>query len=102
MDIEQIIKRHGWTFNSLSKFVTNSNGKKGVAPCLLYKTMRNKPALYRIKEIADIMQIPVLQLIAEIYDLKDYTDNTDQMTRCPHCGEYICINVETNIKINKV
>lgn len=101
MDLESVIKLHGWTIARLARYTTNRNGKAGTSSTHFYKYIRKNPSYNKIKEIANIMQIPVIQIIAELEDLNNPLQYDESVCKCPNCGQYIRITTETKINIEK-
>lgn len=101
MNLEEVIQLHGWNVAQIAPHIKRRDGNKGVSPAQLYSTLRNNPTIARIKEIADIMQLPVLQIVAEMESLTDPLQYDASVLTCPHCGKYIRINTEIKYNAEK-
>jgi hypothetical protein len=98
MNLEEVIQLHGWNVAQIAPHIKRRDGNKGVSPSQLYNNIRTNPTLARINEIANIIQVPLLQIIAEMESLTDPLQYDASVLTCPHCGKYIRINTE--IKYN--
>lgn len=87
MDVKKVIKEHGWTLERLASEMTNKRGgKQGISQPSLSQLLNGKTPLDRLQEIADIIGIPVSELVS------DKNDRSNTIT-CPHCGKTIMLTL---------
>lgn len=87
MNIKKVIKRQGWTLETLAAEMTDRNGKKGISQPSVSSIINGNPTLDKLKEIASIIGVSLSELVAD-------EDQTCNKIRCPHCGADITIKVD--------
>ena len=87
MNIKKVIKRQGWTLETLAAEMTDRNGKKGISQPSVSSIINGNPTLDKLKEIASIIGVSVSELLAD--DEKGCTQ-----IKCPHCGADIHITID--------
>ena len=87
MNIKKVIKRQGWTLETLAAEMTDRNGKKGISQPSVSSIINGNPTLDKLKEIASIIGVTVSELLAD-------EEPGDTKIKCPHCGAEIHISVD--------
>lgn len=83
MDIKRVIKEKGWTLEKLAAEMKNRNGEKGITQSSVSQMLNGNPTLDKLVEIADILGIPVSELLGDKYAVK-----------CPKCGAKLEIEIK--------
>lgn len=89
MNIKKVIQSHGWTLAKLAAEMTGKNGGKGVSQPSISSIINGNPSIDKLQEIANIIGVSLSELVA------DERDGGNTTIICPHCGEQIKINVES-------
>ncbi|WP_262499279.1 helix-turn-helix domain-containing protein [Prevotella falsenii] len=79
MNIKKNIKAHGWTLKQLAQAM-------GVTQPAISALLNGNATLYKLKEIANVMGIPVAELLLE-------EEEQINSFKCPHCGKVIKISI---------
>lgn len=88
MNIQKVIKAHGFTIASVAAKLKNNRGGVGISQGALSSTLSGNPSIDKLKEIADIIGVSLSELVA------DEASEKETYIVCPHCGEKIKISVE--------
>lgn len=88
MNIQKVIKAHGFTIASVAAKLKNSRGGIGISQGSLSSTLNGNPSIDKLQEIADIIGVSLSELVA------DEASEKETYIICPHCGEKIKISVE--------
>ena len=89
MNIQKVIREHGFTIQQVAERMVNSkDGSIGVSQGSLSTILNGNPTLSKRQEVASIIDVPVSELVRE----EDEQRSTS--ITCPHCGKEIKINVE--------
>ena len=89
MNIQKVIREHGFTIQQVAERMVNSkDGSIGVSQGSLSTILNGNPTLSKLQEIASIIGVPVSELVRE----EDEQRST--LITCPHCGKEIKSNVE--------
>ena len=87
MNIQKVIKGHGFTIASVAAKLKNSRGGIGISQGALSSTLNRNPSIDKLQEIADIIGVSLSELVA------DEASEKETYIICPHCGEKIKISV---------
>lgn len=87
MNIQKVIKAHGFTIASVAAKLKNSRGGIGISQGALSSTLNGNPSIDKLQEIADIIGVSLSELVA------DEASEKETYIICPHCGEKIKISV---------
>ena len=89
MNIQKVIKEHGYTIQQVAgRMVNSKDGSIGVSQGSLSTILNGNPSIGKLQEIARIIGIPVSELV------RDEEERRSTSITCPHCGKEIKINVE--------
>ena len=82
MDIKKAIKESGYTISKVAE-------RLGIAqPSLTAQLINGTMSLSRAKEIADIIGVPLSELVA------DENEQQGASLICPHCGKPITLHID--------
>ena len=87
MNIQKVIKAHGFTIASVAAKLKNSRGGIGISQGALSSTLNGNPSIDKLQEIADSIGVSLSELVA------DEASEKETYIICPHCGEKIKISV---------
>ena len=87
MNIQKVIKAHGFTIASVAAKLKNSRGGIGISQGALSSTLNGNPSIDKLQEIADIIGVSLSELVS------DEASEKETYIICPHCGEKIKISV---------
>lgn len=88
MNIQKVIKAHGFTIASVAAKLKNSRGGYGISQGALSSTLNGNPSIEKLQEIASVIGVSLSELVA------DEPEGKETFIVCPHCGEKIKISVE--------
>lgn len=89
MNIQKVIKEHGFTIQQVAERMVNSkDGSIGVSQGSLSTILNGNPSIGKLQEIANIIGVSVSELV------RDASEERSTQLTCPHCGKEIQIKVE--------
>lgn len=65
MNVQKAIKEKGYTLAEVAKRMTNRNGTIGITQPTLSAILNNDPQLSKLREIADIIGVPLSELVSD-------------------------------------
>ena len=86
MDIAKRIKERGFKLEDVASKLTNNRGTIGISQPSMSSLINGNPSYSRLKEIADILGIPVSELVAD--------DTEEMVVTVPKDVKTIKIKVE--------
>ena len=86
MNVQKVIKAHGWTLEKVAKQLKNQRGGTGISQGSLTTALNGNPTIGKLQEIADIIGVSLSELVA---------DDGERCTFvCPHCGKPLHIDIK--------
>ncbi len=93
MNIQSKIKQQGFTVAQVASMMKKKRGGVGISQGSLSTILNGNPTIDKLKEIADIIGIPLSELVA---DENETSSTATATTLCPHCGKPL--SIKTTIK----
>ena len=92
MDFKKAIKAQGFTLDAVAKEMQGREGAKGITRAAMSQLINGNPSISKLKEIADIIGVPLWDLIRQ-------AENDQQPAAgvpvCPRCGAPLVISITT-------
>lgn len=85
MNVQKVIKAHGWTLSEVAKRLKNQRGGVGISQGALSTALNGNPTIDKLQEIADIIGVTLSELVAD--------EAQGLRLVCPHCGKPLHIDL---------
>lgn len=86
MNVQKVIKAHGWTLEKVAKQLKNQRGGTGISQGSLTTALNGNPTIGKLQEIADIIGVSLSELVADEGEAVGLV--------CPHCGKPLKIDIK--------
>lgn len=87
MNVQKVIKSHGWTLERVAKQLKNQRGGIGISQGALSTALNGNPTIDKLQEIATVIGVSLSELVA------DEKENAGIKGVCPHCGKPINVTL---------
>lgn len=92
MDLKKAIKAQGFTLDAVAKEMQGREGAKGITRAAMSQLINGNPSISKLKEIANIMGVPLWDLIRQA---EEDQQPTAGVPVCPRCGAPLVISITT-------
>lgn len=92
IDLKKAIKANGFTLDAVAKEMQGREGAKGITRAAMSQLINGNPSISKLKEIADIIGVPLWDLIRQA---EDDQQPPAGVPVCPRCGAPLVISITT-------